>query len=112
MMARIFEIVVQASADSEWSDFGHCSISGLDIARDPIGPTSDDVIADVVVDDGDGIRRFRTDSILTEISPYVMLGKRVESDSARARGLVDSREQTERAGEPPVRGCGWGFANP
>src|SRR5947209_2686767 len=50
----------------------------LDVLRDLLTESFDEVVADIVLNDGDGVCRFRAHSIRTEIGLQVMLSKKME----------------------------------
>jgi hypothetical protein len=50
----------------------------LDVLRDLLTESFDEVVADIVLNDGDSVRRFRAHSVRTEIGLQVMLRKKME----------------------------------
>ena len=50
----------------------------LDVLRDALTESFDDVVADIVLNDGYGVCRFRAHSIRAEIGLQVMLCKKME----------------------------------
>jgi hypothetical protein len=74
------------------------NIERLDVFRDFVSETRDEIGAHDLLDVADGVRRFRTHGIRPEIGLEIMPRKKIKMDAAGQRAVVNPDGQTE-----PVR---------
>src|SRR5216684_4856442 len=97
MIPRSFAIVVQASPFSVCNDLSQrCRSSGLMSAAISFPPAGDEIVADIVLDDGNGVYRLRAYSIFAEIGRQVMFGQSVKPGAADRWASQLTRDRNPR----------------
>jgi len=71
------------------------NFQGPDALRDLLAPAGDKVIADIMLDDGNGVSRLRANRIFPEIGLQAMLRKSVETHANIAGFIINTEKESE-----------------
>ncbi len=71
------------------------NLQRLDVLRDPLAETLDEVIADIMLNDGDSVYLLRAYSVHAEVGLQLMLRKKQELNAAGGGGIIDSDSQAQ-----------------